>query len=483
MRLYDVQKAALEASNGASGFAYFMEQGLGKTLTSYADFQERLANGEATRMVVICPNSFKAGWQEDANKHGLDYDFFIWQAGMLPYLKTWMKKKFTKPPVLVINWESIRAVKKKEPGRKTPKWAASELMEAVMGFADAKSGKAMIVFDESIQAKTHDSAQTQGAMWVSEAFNYRRILSGKPIVQGPHDMWGQMRLIGQLANKNFYAFKTAFCKMGGFKMKQVMGAQNEEILAQLIEPHAFRATKADWTDLPDKIYTIRDYKLTPEMEAKYKSMENDFVLWLNSGDVVTVDAAITKYIKLAQIQCGWIYDEDRKVHWLVDDKRNPRLNLLKETIETEVVGKVLIPYNHKPVLEQLTRTFGEDKSAWIKGGMTPEETEEQKARFNDDRDVRYMFLQTRASKYGHTLLGDQTDREHACSTMIFYENSYSLDDRSQIEDRMHRHGQLQHITSYFDLSGTPLDRNCVAALQRKESVFQAVFADLRRQRK
>lgn len=476
MELLSVQKAAIEARGDNKGFGYFMEQGLGKTLTSYADFQELLAERIVTRLVVICPNSFKAGWVADAEKHGLDYDFFIWSAGMEGYLRSWIKKEFKKPPCLIINWESIRAKSKKiiKNGRPKKEWYATPLMELVMEFA---AGRGMIVFDESIQAKTHDSAQTMGATWVSGAFNHRRILSGKPITQGPHDLWGQMKLIGHM-NRNFYAFRTAFCKMGGWQGKQVMGAQNEDILAELIEPYVFRATKADWTDLPPKNYSIREYKMTAEMQSMYNAMEEEFVLWLNDTDNVAVDAAITKYIKLAQIQCGWIYDEDGKIHWLVKDSKNPRLNLLQEVVETEVSGKVLIPYNHKPVYEQLLRTFGEDKSAWITGGMQPEDIEEQKRRFNEDPEVMYMFLQTRASKYGHTLLGLQHIPDLACKTMIPYENTYSLDDRSQIEDRPHRHGQ-NYPMSYIDLVGTPLDKNCVAALQRKENVFQAVFAPLR----
>lgn len=482
LNLYSVQDAALAASDGHRGFAFFMEQGLGKTLTSYAEFCRLVERGEATRMVVVCPNSFKSGWVSDAEKHGLDFDYFIWSAGNMPYLKTWMKKKFTKPPVLIVNWESIRAKKFKVPGtKKKIEWKSTELMDLIEEFANVKGGKALTVFDESIQAKTYDSAQTIGGMWIGEAYKWTRILSGKPIVQGPHDMWGQMKLIKQLKGKSYHPFKTAFCKMGGFKMKQVMGAQNEEILSDLIDPHVFRATKADWTDIPDKSYTMREYKMTPEMQSMYDSMEKDFLLWLaEEGDVdqvVAVDAAITKYIKLAQIQCGWIYDEDKKVHWLVEDSKNPRLNLLKDVIEIEVVGKVLIPYNHKPVYRQLIRNFGEDKSAWITGGMKPDEIEEQKRRFNEDPEVKYMFLQTRASKYGHTLLGIQETRELACATMIPYENTYSLDDRSQIEDRPHRHGQNYQM-SYIDLIGTPLDKNCVAALQRKESVFQSVFAPL-----
>lgn len=479
--LHAVQKAAIRAANGAPGFAFFMEQGLGKTLTVYAEFLELVANRQATRMVVVCPNSFKQGWVEDAEKHGVDLDFFVWEAGMLPYLQTFIQKKFTKPPCIIVNWEAIRAQKTKV-GKKTV-WKSTPLLDTLAAFAGRVNSHAYIPFDESIQAKTHDAAQTKGGIMLQESFMYSRALSGKPITQGPHDLWGQLRLIKQMRNRNYFAFKTAFCRMGGFMDKTVVAAQNEDVLAELIEPFIFRATKADWTDLPPKSYTIREYTMTPEMRAMYRQMEEEFVLWLNDDQNVSVDAAITKYIKLVQIQCGWIYDETGKVHWLVDDARNPRLNLLKEVLETEVVGKVCIPYNHRPVYDQLLRNLGgENECAWITGGMAPKDIEEQKRRFNNDPKVTKILLQTKASKYGHTLLGDQTKRETRCCTMVPYENTYSLDDRSQIEDRPHRHGQLAEMMSYIDLVGTPMDRNCVRALQRKEGVFQAVFSQIKKSR-
>ena len=84
-------------------------------------------------------------------------------------------------------------------------------------------------------------------------------------------------------------------------------------------------------------------------------------------------------------------------------------------------------------------------------------------------------MQTRAGKYGHTLLGGE-DVADRCSTMVFAENSYSLDDRSQIEDRIHRHGQTADSCLYVDIWGTPLDHRVTQALQAKEAISQAVFS-------
>jgi len=462
MKLLNVQLEALKRSAGAAGFGYFMEQGLGKTLTAEADFLERVAEGNADRSIVVCPNSFKSGWVEDAEKHGLPISQYVYQSGQ-SYHKAWASRPSNAPKQIIVNYEAIRS---------------EETLRFLKEFSQGR--KVFGIFDESIQISTFNSAQTKAAIELSkEALTYSRILSGKPIKQGPHDLWSQMRAIKQLNGREYYPFKTAFCRMGGFKNKQVLGAQNEDFLSALIEPHVFRATKADWTDLPPKTYTAREYKLSPEMKSMYDSMYHDFVLWLNSSEVVTVDAAITKYIKLSQIQCGWIYDEDGKIRTLVPDERNPRLKLLLDTIDTEVSGKAAVVYHHKPVFDQLLRALGGPTvCAWIRGGMSPAEITEQKRRFNEDREVRYILLQDDASKYGHTLLGIP-EAGRMCYTMLFYENNYSLDTRSQIEDRIHRHGQAADSVLYLDLVGTPLDRDCVRALQRKESIFQAVFANLR----
>jgi SWI/SNF-related matrix-associated actin-dependent regulator 1 of chromatin subfamily A len=103
-----------------------------------------------------------------------------------------------------------------------------------------------------------------------------------------------------------------------------------------------------------------------------------------------------------------------------------------------------------------------------------------KTAFNDDPDVRVILLQVQASKFGHTLLGDQDNIGDRCSTMIFYENSWSLDDRSQIEDRIHRMGQKASSCLYIDFVGSGMDEEIIGALQHKEDVYQAVMGIKRR---
>jgi hypothetical protein len=245
-----------------------------------------------------------------------------------------------------------------------------------------------------------------------------------------------------------------------------------------MSPWVFQAKKKDWLPLlPRKDATIRDYKMSAEQQRQYNQMEHQFLVEIESG-VVSVEVAIAKYAKLAQIQCGFVYDDERIVHELVPRAENPRLNLLRQILEEEVAGKCCVVYRHRAVLPVLLETLAEYEPAWLKGQMKPDEVAAQKDRFNEDPGCRIILLQCDASKYGHTLLGGPGP-DDKCRTMIFFENSYSADTRDQIEDRIHRRGQTGEAVLYIDLSGSALDRRIVRALQRKDELYRSVFKNLK----
>ena len=457
--LLNVQKAALTASRNKAGFAFWLDMGLGKTLTTLTEFMRLAEEKEATRLVVICPNSFKQGWLAEIEKHNIPVEPLIYESGT--NYGWFLNRSFYKPPVLIVNYEAIRSEK-----------TQAFILQFIKG------RRAMIVFDESIQLKNNKSQQTKAAINLSGHFKFRRILSGRPTTQGPHDLWGQMRAIGQADGWNYYVWRNAFCRMGGYMAKQVVGAQNEEKLAEIINPHVFRATKDDWIDLPPKIFTMREYRLSPPQQRQYDSMEQEFVMWLREGQNVSVDMAITKYLKLAQIMFGFVIDEGGKAHNLVEPASNPRIVGIKEIIDTEVTGKTAIVYHHRHAGEVLLKTFADYGPTYIRGNMNSTDIAHNRDIFNNDPQCRVILLQASASRYGHTLVGGD-EPQHHCSTMIFAESTWSLDTRSQLEDRIHRIGQKGDSCVYVDMFGTNLDKRIVQALQLKRDIFDAVFQHIK----
>jgi hypothetical protein len=459
-----VQIAALDFARNKRGAGFFLEQGLGKSLVVLSEFSWYSQLGEADRMIIVTPNTFKKGFLDEVEKHGFSFSTHIFQSSKKEKAGTFINTVHNRPPVFILNYEALRMQAVLKP---MSIWAAR--------------GKTYFAIDESIQIKGPGSQQTKAVLKLASLCRWVRLLTGRPQTQGPHDLWGQLRAVGLFPETGFLAFRNTFCIMGGYAVngvpKEVVGVRNEKVLAGIMAPVVFQAKKKDWLpELPRKDSTIRDYQMSTQQLAQYNQMERDFLLYLEHN-VVTVEVAIAKFEKLAQIQTGFIYDEQGDVHALVAPRDNPRLNLLHQLLEEETEGKVCVVYRHRPILEMLTNALSEFSPAWIKGGMKPDEVEDQKRRFNTDPRCRVILLQAEASKYGHTLC--LQPEEDKCRTMIFFENSYSADTRDQIEDRIHRRGQTGEAVLYIDLSGSDLDRRIVKALQKKDHLYRSVFKNLK----
>jgi hypothetical protein len=422
------------------------------------------------RAIIIAPNTFRAGWLDEIEKHEFRFDTHLYRSSRKKAASDWLAlERHDAPPIMIVNYEAARL---------------PNVISALVKWA--KRGSCYLVIDESIQIKGYKSAQTRAvhklAAWnvlngQPAVCQYVRILSGRPQTQGPHDLWGQLRAIGLFADLAYIPFRGNFCVMGGWDQKEVLAAKNSEILARHMAPVDFQAKKKDWLTQPRKDFTIRDYKMSPEQWGQYAQMEEEFLLEVKQC-VITVQVAIAKWTKLAQIQVGFIYDEAGNAHQLVEPEANPRLRLLRNLLEDEVEGKTIVVYRHREVLPLLLRGLTEYDPTWIKGGMRPEDIEDNKRRFNSDPQCRILLAQAEATRYGHTLLGGEAEKDK-CRTMIFFENSYSADTRDQIEDRIHRRGQTGERVLYIDLSGSPLDRKIVRALQRKDALYRTVFGKLR----
>lgn len=463
---YDVQNVCCskyeEVRGRFPGFGMFKEMGLGKTATELNIFVHELYMNVIDGMVVFCPSSLRGNWRDEAEDWGLvnaGVNVHIWPKVPAPSaLKT--------PFLVVMNYESVAV------GGATGNRFLDELL---------KRFRVRITLDESVQIKNPQSVRTKALIAHSHEAVSRCILSGAPIVQGPHDLWAQLRFIGAVQGK-FHPWRNKFCIMGGFQGKKILGVRKdlEGELHDLLEKCSFRAKKEDWTDLPPKIYAPpRRLEMTKVQLEHYRSMEQDFITFVSGLDGVTAIEAnmiVTKMNKLQQISSGFMYDAEKNVIRLPGG--TPKLTEVKDLIE-QVGTKVIIVAFYKPSIEILAEALAEYRPAILKGGMNDDEVSSEKKRFNNDSLCRVVIMQESSHKYGHTLLG-QPGRDR-CHTVVFYENSFSLDDRKQMEDRPHRHGQDTPVT-YVDFVSSQIEADAIRALQRKEDVAAAIVDHVRARR-
>jgi SNF2 family DNA or RNA helicase len=191
-------------------------------------------------------------------------------------------------------------------------------------------------------------------------------------------------------------------------------------------------------------------------------------------EVVEVQMVISAIIKLQQICSGFLLSGEKAIDIADGD---PKLALLDEVLE-EVDGKVLIFVMFRHTLTKLVAHLVgiQTPCAYIAGEMKPNEIMAHKNQFENNPECRYLVVQIQSGKYGHTLLGGKG--EDRCATTVFYEHSYSLDNRVQAEDRNHRIGQDQPVV-YIDFIGPKIERDIVKALQSKQNVATAIIDGIR----
>jgi len=327
-------------------------------------------------------------------------------------------------------------------------------------------------FDEASRIKNPDSATTK---WLMNRFNDAsmvRLANGTPMANSVMDLYPQLRAVFELNGWNRYAFRNRFAITGGFMGKQITGFKNEEELFKILDRCAFRALKKDYTDLPEKMFVPRKIEMHPLQREAYEEMLEGFYMVIEDQEV-SAEYAITQAMKLQQISSGFIIDDEGVAHDIIPSKKNPKLLALKD-IAQDTYGKMIIPVVFNRSMDMLLEAF--PKTPFIRGGMEPDEVDDNKRRFNNDPDVTKIVLQMQAGSMGHTLLGKAGAER--CSTTTWYENSYSLLLRKQMEDRNHRYGQ-DTSPYHVDFWSSPIELKIIKALQRKEDMAAAIVDAVR----
>jgi SNF2 family DNA or RNA helicase len=447
---YQVQLEALKRSQGRKYFAYFMEMGLGKTATILAEYATLLQQGLVDNLLVICPNSLKTVWLDEMDKVGFPESV---QRFASDNSGSYMSFDYDKPTVVVMNYE-----------RCITNGSNPFMMKFLL------QHRTMLVIDESTQIKNPQARRTRVLINASKIAAFVRLLSGQPIVQGPHDLWSQFRCLGECSGMNYYVFRNTFCQMGGFLGKQIMGPKKEKVgeLNALLNRVSFRAKKDDWLDLPKQIYTTRHVTMTKEQQKHYNHMKK-FLITMIANKEIDAQMVITQMIKLQQISSGFLIDAEHRVHAIPGG--NPKLEILDEIMD-EATGKVLIFTHFRESTRSIREHLNRFNPALIEGGMAPEVIRGQRDKFEHCADSRVMVCQVQSSKYGLTLLGGPG--EDRCATTVFYENSFSLDSRIQAEARNHRIGQDKPVL-YIDLPASDIERVVVKALHKKQDVATAII--------
>lgn len=450
---YDVQIEALKRTRGHERYGWFLEQGLGKTALALNDYVEN--HSDLDTVVTICPSTFRMDWAAAPEEWGLpDIHTSAWGTHDLK------KGTSSYPHWNSINFEAVR----------------SSGYDHVKDLLDKRP--CLLVVDESSAIKNFKSQTAKAVLDLCKRAKAVRLLNGTPLTQNVMDLFPQLKCLGELDRMNPYAFRNHFAVMGGWMGKQVMGVKNEKELYDIQHRVSFRALKKDWSDLPPKIWIPLRLEMTNRQRKHYKEMYEDF-LTLVKGKEYSADLVLTQMDKLRQIASGILIDGDK--HVLIEDmNQNPKAQAALDLMESGS-GKMIVVHYYTKIGHELLEFFKEKglNPSYIRGGMKSDELTAQKRKFNTDPSSRVLVAQITAANKAHTLLGGPgVDR---CHKMLFHDQTFSLLDRKQMEDRNHRGAQDQDCLIY-DPVMSPIDEAQLKAITTKGDMAALVVDAVRAMR-
>ena len=126
---------------------------------------------------------------------------------------------------------------------------------------------------------------------------------------------------------------------GGRRVQIVHSYQRLDELAGILKGRSL-SRKEECLDLPPKVYIKREVELSKEQLQAYSTMKSS-ALALLKGKMATAPHVLTQMMRLHQITCGHLKNDDGTTTEIKSNRMTELMNLLDE-----VEGKVIIWGNY-----------------------------------------------------------------------------------------------------------------------------------------
>lgn len=524
------QKYALERYKDKSVIPLFWSVGAGKTLGATTIAMEMYVRGAIDAVLVIAPNGIDKQW---ANQELPTYFRDLptinpdWDIQTMVY----NNKKSKKPIPFVegrlnfccVNIDQFSTVNAYV---RYVDWANAHRTLIIVDEATRiKNPKAKRT--ERLLYQFNNIVKRGRAIVKSEPRSVARIiLTGTPSTNGPFDLWSMFEFLQpNYFGMNYYAFQNKYGMFHAIDVngrmirilideaswKQIKSCPSYEManmlygitlstfttiqmqdkfqgpykgveeLQKLIMKDAMFVRTEDVTDMPERNYIKKLIDMSADQAGAYRQMEDEMIAQYKDKEM-TASSKLTMYLRLQQIASGFIsttpmpdrgdYGSDEEfeeavMKWAEDPPPKeitwfdsvPKIQQLEIDME-ELQGTPVIIVTHFSA--EAARLFDElskagHKCCLITGWRRVGSIEGfQKGEYD------VMIANIRVIAMGFNL----QNAHH----MIFYSNTFSLEDRIQVEGRIYRTGQ-KNTCVYIDyISSDTIDMKVFAALAMKKTI-------------
>lgn len=454
-------------------YAFFMDMGTGKSKTFIDNTGILFHQGKVNGALIIAPKGVYRNWSEiEIPKHipdWIEHRITYWR-GMSVARKA--EKKAIKEIVIprencldffVVNVEAL---------------LSNACYDAVFDFL--QSHNVIMGIDESTSIKNYRAKRAEACMKLGLKAKYRRIMSGFPITRNPLDLYSQCAFLDQRflqphlnGRRSVADFRAQYAievanDLAPPGVTTIVGWKNLEQLTALVDKFSSRVLKSECLDLPPKEYTYFEVEMTKEQSKIYKELIKSAVCEYDEK-TMSVEHMLTMILRLHQIVCGHIKLDDGSVERIPNNRVKDLLQIC-EGIQHKTVIWAGYTESIREIEEALVKEYGRDAVASFWGETSDDDRVDIIKKFEDPADpLRFFIGNPAACAMGITLVQGRT--------VIYFANTYNLEQRIQSEDRCHRAGQ-EHPVLYIDMicRGTIEDK-IIERLKSKIDIAEQSLGD------
>lgn len=429
--------------------ALFLDMGLGKTVTTLTAIKELLDNCIISNALVIAPKKVtQVTWSDE--------------------IKNWEHLQGLTISVI----DGTAKQRREAMAAKADIYAVSRdnIVWLVLEHGGVKLPYDMVVIDELSSFKNHASKRFRAMRKVRKFIPRVVGLTGTPAPNGLIDLFAQMYLIdeGQRLGKTVTAYRDRFFRPGKrngdivytYELKAPQD-ETEQQISDLISDITISMTAEDYLKMPDKIMLYDYVDLAPKVLGMYRDFEKEQILELiNSDEPISAASAAALSNKLQQFANGAIYDAERNVKDLHDEK----LDKLEELVEAANGEPVLIAYSYKHDLERIMQKLKAYKPVKL----------EKPEHISDWNAGKIPVLVTHPASAGHGL-----NLQKGGHNIIWFGNTWSLELYQQFNARLYRQGQGKPVTIHHIVTRGTIDEKIIKSLDGKRETQDGLMESIK----
>lgn len=461
MELFSYQVEGIDFLSSHDRAWLLDDMGLGKTVQYIRATEKLLDSGE---VLIVCPNSLKYNIANEIEKWSeKPHSTFILDGPMSDrYFLTeaFFHLKERKIRYLISNYDMYARLEPQNKKKQNRPQLNVDLYKKLLYPWD------IVHLDEVHKLKGRESESTHTMYGVTKKAHKLYMYTGTPLQNNMSELFPLLKITFPNEFSSYDIFSRRYCEVHftewGRKVVDITDKSHPKIirLKERLDEFTLRRTKRQvLPDLPPKTVQQIPIYLEGNQLKQYLDMERDFLVQLESGELISAMMIIAQIIRLKQIA----------VSTDLLDKSSTKLRGAKVDATLELINstdrQLIIFSQFRNVIDRLYDLIPRDVCK-ITGEVKVAERQKLVESFQAGN-VRILLGVTPAIYQGFTLT--------AASEAIFIDKMWSPFINLQAQDRLLRIGQKNAVTIYELIVKNSIEEKIEEALRYKEEVFNTLF--------